>query len=227
MSEQDDRPESSRPVIIEMWTDLVCPWCYIGEHRLQTAIGRRPDADRFVLRLRSFELDPGAPRVPETIATAFVRSHGGDAGAVTRVERHVQALANGEGLPFSLDRFNANTFDIHRVLQYANEEDRGLAFFSLVQDRYFAGEINPFDPDALARAAQAAGLSAQRVREVLASGEYGASVRADQDEGRALGVTGVPFTVFDRRYAVAGAQSVEVYSQILAETVPLTTMRRQ
>ena len=223
LSEQQDRHDSGRLVVVEMWTDLGCPWCYLGTHRLQTAIERRPDADRFVIRLRSFELNPDAPRVPETIASAFMRSHGGDVEAVMRAERRIQALAHSEGLPFSLDRLNANTFDVHRVLHYANEEDRGLAFFSLVQDRHFAGEINPFDSNALARAAEAVGLPAQRVRELLASTEYGASVRADQDEARALGVTGVPFTVFDRRYAMPGAHSVEAYSEALAETSPPTT----
>jgi predicted DsbA family dithiol-disulfide isomerase len=222
MIEQHDMHDSRQPAV-EMWTDLGCPWCYVGKHRLQTAIGRRPDADRFVVRFRSFELNPDAPRAPEAIASAFIRSHGGDVQTFQRAEQQIQALANAEGLPFSLDRLSANTFDVHRVLQYANEEHRGLAFFSLVQDRYFAGQVNPFDPGELAGAAEAAGLSARRVREVLASGEFGPQVRADEDEGRALGVTGVPFTVFDRRYAMPGAHSVEAYSQVLAEAVPLTS----
>ena len=216
-------PESSRKVLVEMWTDLGCPWCYVGKHRLQTAIQHRDDADRFQIRLRSFELNPGAPRVPETIASAFMRSHGGNADTVLRAEQQIQALAHSEGLPFSLDRLNANTFDVHRVLHYANERDRGLPFFSLLQDEFFAGETNPFDPDELARAAESTGLSAARVREVLAGSEYDASVRADQDEGRALGVTGVPFTVFGRRYAIAGAQLIETYSEVLTKTVSAAT----
>jgi predicted DsbA family dithiol-disulfide isomerase len=216
-------PESSRKILIEMWTDLGCPWCYVGKHRLQTAIQQRDDADRFQIRLRSFELNPGASRAPETIASAFMRSHGGHADTVLRAEQQIQALARSEGLPFSLDRLNANTFDVHRVLHYANEQDRGLPFFSLLQDEFFAGETNPFDPDELARVAESTGLSAARVREVLAGSEYDASVRADQDEGRALGVTGVPFTVFDRRYALAGAQLIETYSEVLTKTVPAAT----
>jgi predicted DsbA family dithiol-disulfide isomerase len=209
-------------VVIELWTDLGCPWCYVGKHRLQAALERRPDADRFVIRVRSFELHPDAPRVPETIASAFRRAHGGDVEAVMQVERQIQALAQSEGLPFSLERLNANSFDVHRVLHYANEEDRGLAFFSLLQDRHFAGEITPFDADELARAAEDVGLSGQRVRQVLASSAYGPSVRADRDEGLALGVTSVPFAVFDRRYALPGAHSIETYARVLAETAPLT-----
>jgi predicted DsbA family dithiol-disulfide isomerase len=70
-----------------MWTDLGCPWCYVGKHRLQTAIDERPDADRFEVRLRSFEMNPDAPREPETIESVFIRSHGGDASVVLNAER--------------------------------------------------------------------------------------------------------------------------------------------
>lgn len=203
------------PVVIEMWTDLGCPWCYVGKHRLQAAIDQRPDADRFEIRLRSFELNPDAPREPETIESAFTRSHGGDAGVVLEAERRIQALARREGLSFSLDRLNANTFDFHRVLHYANEQGVGIEFFSAVQDQFFAGAINPFEPNTLVQVAESAGLDGDRARQVIASDEYAAAVRADRREGEALGVSGVPFVVFDRQVAAPGAQSVEVYGRIL------------
>lgn len=85
------------PVVIEMWTDLGCPWCYVGKHRLQAAIDQRPDAERFEIRLRSFELNPGAPREPETIESAFIRSHGGDAHVVLEAERRIRASRNARG----------------------------------------------------------------------------------------------------------------------------------
>ena len=211
------------PAVVEVWTDLGCPWCYVGKHRLQQAIAQRADADRFEVRLRSFELNPDAPVVPEAIESAFLRSHGGDARVVAQAERRIQALAQGEGLPFSLDRLNANTFDFHRVMQYANSVGLGLEFFSAVQDPFFAGELNPFDPDALATTAASVGLPPQRVRQVLAGDELAESVRADVAEGRALGVTGVPFTVFGRRFAAAGAQSVQTYAQVLEQTLQAVT----
>lgn len=207
------------PVVIEMWTDLGCPWCYVGKHRLQAAIDQRPDAERFEVRLRSFELNPDAPREPETIESAFIRSHGGDASVVLSAERRIQALARREGLAFSLDRLNANTFDFHRVLHYADEQGLGTVFFSAVQDQFFAGAINPFDPDVLVQVAASVGLDGERVRRVLASDEYAEDAHADRREGLALGVTGVPFVVFDRQVAAPGAQSVEVYGQILDQIV--------
>lgn len=219
MSERNAAVDTDRSVIIEVWSDLGCPWCYVGKHRLERAIADRPDAERFVIKLRSFELNPDAPRTPETIESAFTRSHGGNAQMVLHAERRIQALARSEGLPFYLDRLNANTFDFHRVAHYADEAGKGLQFYSLVQDRFFAGDINPFDPDALARMAEEVGLSGARVREVLAGDEYAGAVRADVEEGRQLGVQGVPFTVFDRRFAASGAQSVEGYAQVLDKAV--------
>lgn len=203
------------PVVIEMWTDLGCPWCYIGKHRLQAAIDRRADADRFELRIRSFELNPQAPVEPETIESAFIRSHGGDASVVLDAERRIQALAGREGLPFSLDRLNANTFDIHRVLHHAAARGLDVPFFSTLQDRFFAGEVDPSDHDALVAVAESVGLEAPAVRRVLATDEHADAVRADRREGAELGLTGVPFVVLDGQVAVPGAQSVAVYGQVL------------
>ncbi len=219
MTEQDLAADPDRPVVIEVWSDLGCPWCYVGRHRLQQAVANRPDAERFVVRLRSFELHPGAPRTPETIERAFTRAHGGDAEAVLEAERRIQALAHAEGLPFSLERLNASTSDYHRVAHYADEAGAGLAFSSVVQDRFFAGEINPFDPGALAQVAEELGLSGRRVREVLAGDAYADAVLADVREGRELGIRGVPFTVVDRRLAASGAQSVGTYAQMLDQAV--------
>lgn len=214
---------ASAPVTVEVWADLGCPWCYVGKHRLEEAINRRPDADRFTVKIRSFELNPNAPRKPETIESAFIRSHGGDASAVMAAERRIQELARREGLAFNLDRLNANTFDLHRVMHYADESGQGAEFFSLVQDRYFAGDLNPFNPEALAGVAESVGLSGRRVREILAGDEYAAAVRADVQEGLELGARGVPFTVFDRRLAVSGAQTVDGYARALDEAVGAAT----
>lgn len=203
------------PIVVEVWADLGCPWCYVGKHRVQRAIDARPDADRFQVKIRSFELNPNAPRTPETIESAFIRSHGGNADAVLQAEGRIQALSQREGLPFSVDRLNANTFDFHRVTHYADEAGKGLEFFSLAQDRFFAGEINPFDGEALVQVAEEVGLSGDRVRGVLASDEYADAVRADTREGQELGIQGVPFAVFGRRFAASGAQSLEAYGRVL------------
>ncbi|RIQ21365.1 DsbA family oxidoreductase [Jiangella rhizosphaerae] len=209
--------QAGSQVVIEVWADLGCPWCYVGKHRLRAAIAQRPDADRFTIVMRSFELDPEAPHELERNEESFIRAHGGTAADVLRAERQMQAMARREGLKYSLDRLNANTFDLHRVVQYANDQGRGFQFFSDVQDGFFAGTLNPFDPEALAGVAESAGLDARRVREILASNEYADRVRADRREGLELGATGVPFVVLDRRVAAPGAQKVAVYAQLLEQ----------
>jgi predicted DsbA family dithiol-disulfide isomerase len=216
MVEQPTQSEGSQ-VVIEVWSDLGCPWCYVGKHRLQAAIAQRPDADRFEIVMRSFELDPGAPHEPEENEKSFLRAHGGTAVGVLQAERQMQTLARQEGLEYSLNRLNANTFDLHRVVQYANDQGRGFEFFSTVQDGFFAGTLNPHDPDTLAGIAEAVGLDERRAREILASSEYADRVRADRDEGLELGAAGVPFVVLDRRVAVPGAQKVPVYGQLLQQ----------
>lgn len=214
MVDQGAKPEGAR-VVIEMWSDLGCPWCYVGKFRLQAAIAQRPDADRFEIAMRSFELNPAAPHEPETIEKAFIRAHGGTAAHVLQAERQIQVIAREEGLEFSLDRLSANTFDLHRVVQYAGDHGHGLEFFSQVQDGFFAGTLNPYVPEALAGVAESIGLDGQRVREILANDEYADRVRADRVEGLELGATGVPFVVLDRRVAAPGAQKVPVYGRLL------------
>jgi predicted DsbA family dithiol-disulfide isomerase len=216
MVEQVARPGGSQ-VLIEVWSDLGCPWCYVGKHRLESAIAQRPDADRFETMMRSFELNPAAPREPETIEKAFIRAHGGTAAHVLQAERQIQAIARNEGLEFTLDRLSANTFDLHRVVQHANDQGLGFQFFSNVQHGFFAGTLNPYNPKALAAVAESVGLDRQRVLAILASNEYADQVRADRDEGLELGATGVPFVVLDRRVAAPGAQKVAVYSQLLEQ----------
>lgn len=216
MVEQAARSKGSQ-VVIEVWADLGCPWCYVGKHRLQAAISQRPDADRFKIMMRSFELDPEAPQELEKNEESFIRTHGGTAAHVLQAERQMQAMARKEGLEYSLDRLNANTFNLHRVVQYAKDQGRGFEFFSDVQDGFFAGTLNPYNSDALAGVAESVGLDGQRVREILTSNEYADRVRADRREGVELGATGVPFVVLDRRVAAPGAQKVAVYAQLLEQ----------
>lgn len=214
MGEQVTRSDGSQ-VVIEVWADLGCPWCYVAKHRLQTAIAQRPDADRFEIVMRAFELDPNAPQELEKNEDAYLRSHGGTAADLLRAERQMQTIARKEGLDYFVDRLSANTFDVHRVIQYANDEGRGFEFFSNVQDGVFTGALNPYTPDALVGVAESVGLDGQRVREILASDEHADRVRADRNEAHELGATGVPFVVLDRQVAAPGAQKVTAYAQLL------------
>ena len=130
-------------VVIEMWADLACPWCYVSKHRLQEAIDRRPDAERFMILMRSFQLDPDAPSEPETNEASYLRSHGGTADQLLAAERQMQAFARREGLDYAIDRMVANTFDLHRVVQYAADQGLGYELFSTLQDGFFTSTARP------------------------------------------------------------------------------------
>lgn len=204
-------------VVIEMWADLGCPWCYVSKHRLQGAIERRPDAGRFTVLIRSFQLDPDAPTEPETNEASYLRSHGGSAEQLLAAERQMQAFARREGLEYAIDRMVANTFDLHRVVQYAADQGLGFELFSTLQDGLFTGTLNPYQTDVLLGVAEGVGLDGQRVHEILDSDEYADRVRADRDEALELGASGVPFVVVGRRVAAPGALKPSGYDQLLEQ----------
>jgi predicted DsbA family dithiol-disulfide isomerase len=202
---------------LDVWIDLGCPWCYLGIHRLRRALDELGVVTDLVLR--SFELDPGAPVEPVTIPEIFTGKHGGSPQDALQAEARIQKLAAAEELPFTSERLHANSFDVHRVLQLANRQGRGVDFFESAQRRYFAGQINPYEHDSLIAIAVEIGLPGELVREVLAGDAYADDVRRDEDAGRRLGITGVPFVLIDQRYAITGAQSAKAYARVIADVL--------
>ena len=205
---------------IEIWSDIVCPWCYIGRRRLETAIERTGHRDDIEIVYRSFELDPSSPRVPvETVAEHLGAKYGGGPEAGRQMVERVEAVAAEEGLVFRLaEAKRANTVDAHRLLHLALAQG-GPALQSTLQEAllaaYFLQAENPADHDLLRRTALGAGLDPTRVEEVLATDEYADAVERDIREATSLGATGVPFFVIDRKYGVSGAQPAEAFVQVL------------
>jgi len=204
-------------VLIEIWSDVACPWCYIGKRRLESALGKFAHADDVEIRYRSFELDPGAPTEPtESVAQMLGRKYGGgEAGGAQMIDR-VEATAAEEGLLFRHhDSIHANTRDAHRLLHLAESEGKQLDLKERLLDAYFVKGANVARHETLLDLAREAGLDEDRAREVLAGKEYDADVDRDIAEAGALGATGVPFFVIDRKFGVAGAQPAEVFAQVL------------
>ena len=206
---------------IEIWSDVVCPWCYIGKRRLETAIEKSGlPADELEIVWRSYELDPSAPQEPvETVAEALGRKYGGGPEAGRGMVERVQAVAAEEGMIWRHhESLRVRTVDAHRVLHLALETGgpqlQGRLKEALLA-AYFEQVANVADADTLTRIAAGVGLDAERVREVLASDEYADAVEADIREAVALGATGVPFYVIDRKYGVPGAQPAETFVQVL------------
>jgi predicted DsbA family dithiol-disulfide isomerase len=214
------------PMRVEVWSDVVCPWCYIGKRRLESALAQFDQADQVELVWRSFELDPTSPRsgeegAGEDVATYLGRKYGGGRAAGLAMHQRVSDIAAQDGLDYHLDKARrANTIDAHRILHLALVEG-GPAQQDALKERllsaYFTESEAIDDHETLTRLAVEAGLDEARVREVLAGSAFGADVAADVAQARAYGIGGVPFAVVDGRYGVSGAQPVEVFLQTLEQ----------
>jgi predicted DsbA family dithiol-disulfide isomerase len=207
-------------MLIEIWSDVVCPWCYIGKRRLEEALASFPHADEVDVVYRSFELDPTAPQVgSESVAEALGRKYGGGADGVRPMMDRVAQVAAEVGLAFDYEHAtHTKTVDAHRLLHLAVDEG-GPALQRELKERllaaYFTQGRSMGDHAVLREVAVAAGLDGARVDAVLSGDEYVDAVRSDIDQARGYGATGVPFFVVDRRYGVAGAQPTEVFSDLL------------
>lgn len=197
-------------VRVDTWNDIVCPWCYVGEARLRKAAeSLGPDVTVEIVP-HAFELDPSHSH-PEKVLDMLARKYGASPDQVQGMDGRVAALAQQEGLPYTSDRVTVNTFDAHRLIAAAGEVGASLDLLHALQRGHFSGELDLSDTDALIAAAVGVGLSEERAREVLASDEYADAVNADRATAMRLGVTGVPFTVIEQRFAIPGCVDTELY----------------
>lgn len=225
MTTPADSPSTPQPLIeIDVWTDVVCPWCYIGEGRLYDAIEAEGLSDKVRLRARSFELDPTSPAEVTQTSTEMLAAKMGVSSDVARAkDSEVAGLAAELGRDFALDRPFANTRAIHRVMQAINAahpDDNGAAgtaFFLDLQRGYFSGTLNPFKETAIVSAATAHGLPEDEARAALTSTEADAAVAEEIQAARQMGAGGVPFFVFNGKFAAPGALPTDVFRQALRQ----------
>ena len=208
---------------IDVWSDVVCPWCYIGKRRLEKALTTfsqgHPEADIEVV-WRSFELDPAAPVVPvETVAESLGRKYGGGPQAGQAMVDRVEAVAAEEGMIWRHhSSLRVNTVAAHRLLHWALHEGGPELQGQLKQAllaAYFEQERNVADIDTLVELAASVGLDEVRARTVVESNEFADEVEADVRQAAALGATGVPFFVVDQKYGISGAQPVEFFTEVI------------
>lgn len=198
---------------VEIWSDVVCPWCYLGKRRFEAALGRFEHADQVEVRWRSFELDPHAPLARTgTMAEHLASKYAMTVEAARERLAQLDALAAAEGLPYQLARTRGgNSFDAHRLVHLGYEQDAatGAAVKEALLHAYFV-DLQPVgDHGALTEAAVGVGLDPGEVRQVLAGDRFADQVHADERQAAELGCTGVPFFVVDRALAVPGAQDAD------------------
>lgn len=198
---------------IDVWSDIACPWCYVGKRRLEAALARFPHRDAVSLTWRAFELDPAAPRTQDpgtSYAARLARKYGSSVAQAEEMIRRMTETAAADGLDLRFDRVRpGNTFDAHRLLHLAHGRGRQDALKERLLRAYFTEGEPIGDPAALARLAGEVGLDPAEVQAVLTSDAHAAAVRADEETARRLGIHGVPFFVLAGRYAVSGAQPAD------------------
>ncbi|MFD5076879.1 DsbA family oxidoreductase [Streptomyces sp. NPDC058371] len=206
---------------VEIWSDIACPWCYVGKARFEKALDAFPHRDEVEVVHRSFELDPGRAKGDTGLVLPMLAKKYGMSEAQARAaEDRLGENAAAEGLEYRTEgRDHGSTFDMHRLLHLAKEHGRQDELVGLLYRANFAEERSVFDDDErLVELAVAAGLDADAARKVLADpAAYADDVRADEREAAELGATGVPFFVLDRKYGVSGAQPVESFTQALTQ----------
>ncbi|MFF7337181.1 DsbA family oxidoreductase [Streptomyces sp. NPDC008163] len=205
---------------VEIWSDIACPWCYVGKARFEKGLAGFAHRDDVEVVHRSFELDPGrAKDDTELVTDMLARKYGRTPDEVRAMEANVAANAQAEGLGYLTEgRDHGSTFDIHRLLHLAKARGRQDELLALAYRANFAEERSVFDDSVLLDLAVEAGLDAEEARAVLADPEaYADEVRADEREAAELGANAVPFFVFDRRYGVSGGQPAEVFAQALEQ----------
>jgi len=207
---------------VEIWSDIACPWCYVGKARFEKALEAFPHRDEVEVVHRSFELDPGRTKGDvEPVLTMLTRKYGMSEAQARAGEDNLGAQAAAEGLSYrTAGRDHGNTFDMHRLLHLAKEQGRQDELIQILYRANFAEERSVFTEgdERLVELAVEAGLDAEAARKVLADpAAYADAVRADEREAAELGANGVPFFVLDRKYGVSGAQPAEVFTQALTQ----------
>ena len=225
------RPVSEKPMAIEgmrmtveVFSDIMCPFCLLGKHRFANALARFAYRDDVDVIWRSFQLDPGLRTDPAVSVNEYLaRRKGIDVDDARRMNDQLTRIGSQEGLVYNFDRaIPANTFDAHRLLHFAREHDKQSEMMERLFAAYFTEGKNVADPAVLADLANDVGLDPAITAAMLASTRYADQVRSDLREAAQFGINGVPFFVFDRRYAVYGAQGASVFLEALEQSYAAT-----
>jgi predicted DsbA family dithiol-disulfide isomerase len=203
---------------VDIWSDVICPWCYVGKARFEKALSSFAHRDEVEVVYHSFELDPSYPKDSrETTFAMLGRKYGMSEADARAAESRVAGLAAAEGLGFQPERPVGNTFDIHRVLHLGLAKGVQAQLLNAVNDAYFGQGRQVFDRDVITEIAAETGLDATAAGDVIDGDAYAEDVRRDELQARQLGVSGVPFFVFDMALGVSGAQPTEMFASALQQ----------
>lgn len=213
---------------VDIWSDIVCPFCYIGDTQFKKALSSFTHAKDVEVVYHSFELTPDAPKQPEHSAAEYLAAKKGmPIETMRQMQQQLSETASSQGLTMNMDKIQiVNTFDGHRLIHYAASKGAQHQAVEALHKAYFTDSVNVADKNELLAVAKQIGLNEDETVQVLESNDYANEVNADINKAKALGIQGVPFFVVNEKYGVSGAQGVEVFSDILQkawhEANPLT-----
>lgn len=206
-------------MIIDVWSDVVCPWCFIGRRRLEKAIAKLSQDIEVTVRHRAFQLNPAAQGTMRT-KTLLADKYRMDENQVEQMQAQVCTIADGEGLCYDLeDTLSGNTKDAHRLLIWADSIGKQDELLEAMYSSYFEKSGSLFDHESLISLAQSVGIDPATTSKLLLSDELSGEVDQDQSIAQQFGANGVPFYVIDMKYAISGAQPQEVFDQTLAKAL--------
>jgi len=202
---------------VEVWSDFVCPFCYIGKRRLEQALETFSHKDNVQVVFRSFQLGPESPRhINKDIHTVLAEKYGVSYDQAKKMNEQVGRQAAEVGLTYHFDTMKpTNTLDAHRLFYYAKSKGKEKELTERLLKAYFTDSLHIGDHEILASLAAEVGLDREEAMKLLESDQYKNEVIADQDLANRLGITGVPFFVFNEKYGVSGAQPTEVFTEVL------------
>jgi predicted DsbA family dithiol-disulfide isomerase len=204
-------------MIIDVWSDIVCPWCFIGRRRLQKAIANHGARQDITVRHRAFQLQPDISGVVPT-AEHLAQKYRIDKTKVAEMQANVCSIADGEGLCYNLENtLSGNTADAHRLILWAETIGRGDDLLEALYSAYFEKSRSVFSHEDLLAIAQEIGIDRASASALLASDEYRERIQEDQALASSLGANGVPFYVVDMKFGISGAQPQELFDQIFTQ----------
>lgn len=205
--------------IVEVWSDIVCPFCYIGKRNYEKAVTQFKNADSIILEYKSFQLDPDFVQDPDkkyNLNQGLAMKYGRSIREIETMQQRIIQTAKEAGLEYHLDQaITFNTFRAHCIIQKANEKGLGEAMEEALFAAYFTQGKDLGNIEILQQVALSAGLGKMEIEEALHNDEYANKVRQDIREATHLGISGVPFFIFNRKYGVSGAQPPEVFLETL------------
>ena len=204
---------------IEIWLDVICPWCYIGKRHFEKALAQFGHRENANIIWRSFELDPNAPpQYPVSLEELLARKYGVSLQQASLMNARVTGIAHEAGLEYSLANASpGNTFDAHRLLHFASARQLGERAIERIMQAYFREGLAISDRAALARLAPEFGITESDALEMLESDDYSGAVCADESRAAEFGITSVPFFLFDEKSGISGALPVEVFAEALQQ----------